>query len=235
MKHRNLFLSLLAISFVLYFGIATFAQKPTTLPTGSGDSTKPRPKDVSQIAIKRILAKTKLPQRQTQTKTNPTKKPETTVEKIEPYKTPDITETTWYLKEEQTNGMKGALIFTFRPNGSCQFERIRPPGKSGVWTGTWRQLGEDIFINLDTFDSKPATVKSISAKIEDGLMKINVNDIDYRNYVFGFESDEVLNINRMYDEANPIIGNAKESKNYDKVIEQYKRISLYFPRNYYTH
>ena len=55
MKHLILFFSLMAISFC--FVISTYAQKTATPPTGSGDSTKPRPKDVSPTEVEKAVNK----------------------------------------------------------------------------------------------------------------------------------------------------------------------------------
>lgn len=227
MKHRNLFFSLLAIIFVSCFGISAFAQRPTTSPTGSGNSTKPRPKDVSQIAIQRILAKVKLPQSSKQAEINPIIETTATVEKIEPYKTPDITETTWFVKGE-TEGKKWAEIISFKSGNVLQFEHYGFDGDVVTLTGTWRQIGEDLFATIKNPNTNDSS--AISATITNGLMKGSWKRQGQKDWNFTLQSDEVLSLRKMLADAEMPLQNFRKAKNYDKVIETYKKISLSFPK-----
>ncbi|HMS41004.1 MAG TPA: tetratricopeptide repeat protein [Pyrinomonadaceae bacterium] len=147
MKYRNLFLSLLTISFVLYFGLTVFAQRPTASPTGSGDSTKPRPKDVSPTEVKKVLDAVKIPNSTTNSTSNITPTittPKPTPIIFDPTNPPDLTGTKWYSKFKYQNRL---IIVTvvFDSEGKIKKE-ILGDGIILI-SGIWRQVGRDVFVS----------------------------------------------------------------------------------------
>src|SRR5580765_4967205 len=98
-------LRLILAGLILFFSGVANAQPPT----GTGDSSKPRPRDISPLAVKRVLAKARLASAAAKSVRSTRAEAEET---IQPYKTPDLSGTTWSLTGED-GGKKWAEIMNF--------------------------------------------------------------------------------------------------------------------------
>jgi hypothetical protein len=154
MKHRNLSLNLLAISFVLFFFSQTFAQRPNTSPTGSGDSTKTRPKDVSPTEVKKVLDAVKLPNTTTDAISNTTPTtPKPTAIIFDSTNPPDLTGTKWYYKFKYQSRLRVTTV-EFNSEGKLKKE-ILGDGIILI-SGIWRQIGLDVFVSWNYSDGRIA-------------------------------------------------------------------------------
>lgn len=206
MKQRNLFFSLLAISFVLCFITSTLAQRPTSSPTGSGDSTKPRPKDVSPTEVKKVLDTVKI--------TNETISSVTInsnfLNAAEPTKLPDITNTTWYVKTrdffaEENQTLLHAFVITFRPESKIEFEEHIEGKDSTFLSGNWRQLGNDIFLTILRKDGGP--LKSGTLTYSGGFLKDSHDSFGVG--FFPFSCDKIENVVNFINRAKTLMAQGK--------------------------
>src|SRR5258708_303600 len=157
MRLNNILSSFIAIGFVVLAPSSILAQQPTSSPTGNGNSSKPRPKDVSPIVVRDILKKAEPPKKiaaipSAATEAYTPKIKAITFDLTNP---PDLTGTKWFEKIKEPKGLSINTV-TFNQNGIIGFEHLGD--RIQQLSGIWRQVGADIFVSLN-FEGEPANGK----------------------------------------------------------------------------